>query len=162
MLANRSVDPASTSLTHRVRQQAGSYRFCAASGVVCQDANPADAGKRHRSHAHHRYSHEIHCCRSRLAGEHVVGSSINVTDTPRSPASRLLQVLRSIRGLCQTANPAGAGKQYHSQAAPPYSDEIHFCAAFGGSFQPANPAGAGNRRHRSQALPQPGAPPLFA
>jgi hypothetical protein len=71
LLANRSVDPASTSLTHRVRQQAGSYRFCAASGVVCQDTNPADAGKRHRSQAHHRYSHEIHFCRSRLAGEQV-------------------------------------------------------------------------------------------
>ena len=34
LLANTSFDPASTSLTHRVRQQAGSYRFCAASGFV--------------------------------------------------------------------------------------------------------------------------------
>jgi hypothetical protein len=63
--------------------------------------------------------------------------------------------------LFQPANLVGAGKHYHSQAAPPYSDEIHFCAAFGGLFQPANLVGAGNRRHRSQALPQPGAPPFF-
>jgi hypothetical protein len=162
------------SQTHRVRQQACSYRFCAAFGVcarlriwsvqastitarlhhhirmksisaqrsgVCSSpriwsvqATAATAARHYRSQAHHRYSHEIHFCRSRLAGEHVVGSSINVTDTPRSPASRLLQVLRSVRGFvpaCESGRcrqpPAIAASHYGSQAHHHFSDEIHFC-----------------------------------
>jgi aromatic ring-cleaving dioxygenase len=68
LLANTSFDSASTSLTHRVRQQAGSYRFRAESGVCASlriwpmQANATTAAMRAARHCgsqeHHRHSNE--------------------------------------------------------------------------------------------------------
>jgi hypothetical protein len=83
-------------LKHRVRQQAGSYRFCVWLGNV--GGGRFESGLEMLAEADLGFTRKCRLtqnrCRSALAREGGVSVPWIWTETPGSPASRLLQVLR--------------------------------------------------------------------
>jgi hypothetical protein len=96
-------------MAHRVRQQAGSYRFCVwrGSSVVqillrrCRyplgGADIPSVVQISLRWCRYSFGRTGIRCRSALAREGVVSATAGVSGPPRSPASRLLQVLRLAR-----------------------------------------------------------------
>ena len=76
-------------MAHRVRQQAGAYRFCGRRGC--------SVVRRFLRSCRYRFGRAGIPCRSALAREGNVSATAAVNGPPNSPASRLLQILRPAR-----------------------------------------------------------------